>query len=46
MGKLFQLMETDGLALFALGGLAVTIVVSIVLFAFVLTRRNPQVSKR
>lgn len=45
MSKLIQLMDTDGLALFAVGGLVVTVVVSIVLFAFVLTRKNPQASR-
>ncbi len=42
MGKYMQLFETDGLALFAVGGLAATVLVTVVLFLFVLTRRNPQ----
>lgn len=45
MSKLIELMDTDGLALFALGGLAATVVVTIVLFAFVLTRKNPQTTR-
>lgn len=45
MGKYMQLFETDGLALFAVGGLAVTILVSVVLFAFVMTRRNAQANR-
>lgn len=42
MAKYMQLFETDGLAVIALAGLAVTVVVTIVLFAFILTRKNPQ----
>ena len=45
MGKYMQLFEIDGLALFAVGGLAVTILVSVVLFAFVMTRRNAQANR-
>lgn len=40
MGKTLELLNTDPLAQIALGGLAVTILVSLALFAFVFTRRN------
>lgn len=45
MGKYMQLFETDGLALFAIGGLAATVFVTVVLFAFVLTRKNAQANR-
>jgi hypothetical protein len=41
MGKTIELLSnTDPLAQIAIGGLAITIVVSIGLFLFVMTRRN------
>lgn len=46
MARLVELMNTDGLALFALGGLAATILVTVVLFAFLMTRKNPPAARR
>ena len=40
MSKTLELLNTDPLAQFAIGGLVLTIVVSVVLFAYVFTRRN------
>lgn len=40
MAKTLELLNTDPLAQFALGGLAVTILVSLGLFIFLFTRRN------
>jgi hypothetical protein len=40
MSKTLELLNTDPLAQIALGGLAVTVLVSIALFVFVFTRRN------
>lgn len=40
MGKTLELFNTDPLAQIALGGLAVTIVVSLALFIFLFTRKN------
>ena len=45
MSKALELFNTDPLAQFALGGLAVTILVSIALFVFLFTRRNATKSK-
>ncbi len=42
--KLLELLNTDPLAQGALVGLAVTLIVSIGIFAFVMTRKNPQKS--
>lgn len=42
MQKTLELLNTDPLAQIAIGGLAVTIVVSVALFIFVFTRRNPR----
>lgn len=40
--KLLELVNTDPLAQGALVGLAVTLIVSIGIFVFVMTRKNPQ----
>ena len=40
MSKTLELFNTVPLAQFALGGLSVTILVSIALFVFLFTRRN------
>ena len=40
MAKTLELLNTDPMAQFALAGLAVTILVSIGIFIFVMTRRN------
>lgn len=41
MAKTLELLTTDPLARFALAGLAVTILVNIGIFVFVMTRRTP-----
>lgn len=44
MGKTLELLNTDPLAQIALIGLAVTVLVSIGLFVFVLTRKDARKS--
>ena len=40
MTKTLELLNTDPLAQFALGGLVLTVLVTIGLFVFLITRRN------
>lgn len=45
MDKYLQLLNTDSLALIALAGLVITVLVTLVIFAFLLTRKNQPVRK-